>query len=180
MTPFTLRVARSADVPELESLAEASIRGLAPEYYAADQIDGALRHLYGVDTTLVEDGSYFLVEHQEDGRIVASGGWSRRRTPFGGDRAGEARDSGFRTPGRDPAVVRAFYVHPGWTRRGLGRLILEACEHAAAHAGFQAFELTSTMMGREFYATCGYREVRPVDIVLPDGHVLPHVLMAKP
>ena len=101
-------------------------------------------------------------------------------TPFGGDRVGGVRNEGYRSPGEDPAVVRAFYVHPDWARQGLGRPILDACEEAASKVGFDAFELTSTMMGKEFYASCGYREVRPVDITLPDGQILPHVLMAKP
>lgn len=178
MEGFTLRVASPADIPVIEDLARASIRGLGSKHYDPDQINGAVRHLYGVDTTLVEDGSYFVVEHQ--GRIVASGGWSNRLTPFGGDRVGGVRDPGYRRPGQDPAVIRAFYVHPDWNRRGLGRFILDACEQAATQAGFDTFELTSTMMGREFYASCGYREVRPVDITLPDGQVLPHVLMTRP
>ncbi len=83
------------------------------------------------------------------------------------------------TPGQDPAVIRAFFVHPDWTRGGLGRRILETCEKAAQQAGYDRFELTATLMGRALYGACGYREIQPVDITLRDGQILPHVLMEK-
>ncbi len=173
-----VRLATVEDVPLLEQLVELSIRQLAPGYYDGRQIESSLRHLYGVDTQLVRDGTYYLVECQR--QVVGCGGWSRRLTPFGGDNVGEIRDAGLRTPGQDPAVIRAFFVHPDWTRRGLGRKILQTCEKAAQQAGYDRLELTSTLMGRALYGACGYREVRPVDITLRDGQVLPHVLMEKP
>jgi len=172
-----IRLARREDIPALERLVSLSIRGLAPGHYEAAAIESSLHHLYGVDTQLIEDGTYYLAAAAA--MVVACGGWSARMTPFGGDHAA-GRDGGRRVPGRDPAVIRAFYVDPGWARRGLGRRLIEACEGAAKAAGFDRFELTSTRMGIPLYAAAGYREVHPVDITLPDGIVLPHVLMAKP
>ncbi|MCZ6916429.1 MAG: GNAT family N-acetyltransferase [Gemmatimonadetes bacterium] len=175
---LVVRLATVEDVSRLEQLVELSIRQLAAGYYDDRQIESSLQHLYGVDTQLVRDGTYYVVECQR--QVVGCGGWSRRLTPFGGDNVGAIRDAGLRTPGQDPAVIRAFFVHPDWTRRGLGRKILETCEKAAQQAGYDRFELTATLMGRALYAACGYREIRPVDITLRDGQVLPHVLMEKP
>ena len=175
---FTIRPATRADITVLEKLVARSIRGLAGGHYDPHQINESLRYLYGIDSQLVDDGTYLVVER--DGEVVACGGWSWRRTPFGGDRAGDIRDAAQREPGKDAAVIRAFYVDPQWTRRGIGRLILDACERAARARGFDRYELTSTAMGVAFYAACGYREIEPVDVTLPDGAVLPHVQMIKP
>jgi len=175
---FTIRPATSADIPILARLIERSIRSLAIGFYDDPQIESSLRHLYGIDSQLVEDGTYLVVEREAE--PVACGGWSWRRTPFGGDNVGQVRDEAERWPGKDAAVIRAFFVDPEWTRRGLGRLILEACEEAATARGFNRYELTSTAMGVAFYAACGYREVEAVDVSLPDGAVLPHVRMGKP
>ena len=175
---FTIRPATRADITILEALVERSIRGLAGGHYDPHQIDDSLRYLYGIDTQLVDDGSYMVVER--DGEVVACGGWSWRRTPFGSDRAQDVRDAAHRAPRRDAAVIRAFYVDPHLTRQGIGRMVLDACEQAARAEGFDRYELTSTAMGVAFYAACGYREIGPVDITLPDGVVLPHVQMIKP
>ncbi len=174
---LVIRLATIEDVPRLQQLVEQSIRKLAPGHYDDRQIESSLQHLYGVDTQLVRDGTYHLVEWQRD--VVGCGGWSHRLTPFGGDLAGTIRNAGLRQPGQDPAVIRAFFVRPDRTRQGLGRKILESCEGAAKQAGYDRFELTATLMGRAFYTACGYREVRAVDITLHDGEVLPHVLMEK-
>ena len=175
---FTIRPATRADIAVLDDLAGRSIRGLADGHYDPRQIDSSLRYLYGIDSQLVDDGTYLAVER--DGEVVACGGWSWRRTPFGGDRAEDVRDAAQRAPGRDAAVIRAFYVDPHWTRQGIGRMILDACEQAARARGFDRYELWSTAMGVAFYTARGYREIEPVDITLPDGAVLPHVHMIKP
>jgi len=175
---FTVRPATRADIPALEQVVERSIRNLAHGYYDPRQIDSSLRYLYGIDSQLVDDGTYLVVER--DGEVVACGGWSWRRTPFGGDRMHDTRDGGHRVPGTDAAVIRAFYVDPLWARQGLGRMILDACEQAGHARGFERFELTSTAMGVPFYTACGYRQIEPLDVTLPDGSILPHVRMAKP
>ena len=175
---FTIRPATKADVPILARLIERSIRSIAIGFYDGPQIESSLRHLYGIDSQLIEDGTYLVVECDQE--PVACGGWSWRRTPFGGDHVGQVRDESERVPGEDAAVIRAFFVDPDWTRRGLGRLILEACEEAGGARGFDRYELTSTAMGVAFYASCGYRGIEDVDVTLPDGAVLAHVNMRKP
>ena len=174
-----IRRATMDDVPALERLVERSIRALSAGHYDAAQVESSLRHLYGIDTVLVQDGTYLVMEME--GALAGCGGWSFRQTPFGGDNAEAVRDdAGRRIPGRDAAVMRAYFVDPAWTRRGIARKLLTACEAAAREAGFDRFELTSTSMGRAMYAACGYRAVEPVDVALPDGQHLPHVLMVKP
>ncbi len=175
---FTNRPAARVDISILGDLVERSIRGLAGGYYDRRQIESSLGYLYGIDSQLVDDGTYLVVEC--DGEVVACGGWSWRRTPVGGDSVHDVRDETPRVPGVDAAVIRAFFVDPRWTRRGLGRMILDACEQAARDKGFDRYELTSTAMGVTFYASCGYREIEPLDVALPDGATLPHVQMSKP
>jgi GNAT superfamily N-acetyltransferase len=173
-----IRPATAADVPAVASLIEASVRGLGPPHYDAQQINSSLVHLFGVDTAMIEDGTYLVAEDQGD--VVGAGGWSRRRTPFGGDQAGAVRDAGLRDPAVDPAILRAFYVHPDAARRGLGRMLMDAAEAGARADGFTRFELVSTLPGLEFYRNCGYRDVEPVEIPLPDGVSIGAVRMVKP
>ena len=176
---MNLRKAHSKDIPALETLIDASIRALSTEFYDSTLVESSLQHLFGVDSTLIDDGTYFLVEVGSE--IVACGGWSWRRTPFGGDHVVAAvRDDGRRVPGQDAAVIRAFYVHPDWMRQGLGRMLLDACENAARHEGFDRFQLTSTQMGKPLYTACGYREVAPEPVTLPDGSVIENTRMVKP
>lgn len=176
---MNLRKAQSKDIPALESLIGASIRGLGRAFYDAAQVKNSLRYLFGVDSTLIDDGTYFLIHVDEE--IVACGGWSWRKTPFGGDHVvSGVRDEGRRVPGQDAAVIRAFYVHPDWTRRGFGRRLLDACENAAREEGFDRFQLTSTQMGKPLYAACGYRDVAPEPVTLPDGSVIENTRMVKP
>lgn len=178
--PSRLRVrpAVLADAPAISDLIDASIRGIGAERYDPRQIESSLAHLFGVDTRMIEDGTYYVVE-EPDGRIVGAGGWSRRRTPFGGDQASHFRDAGLREPGRDAAVIRAFYVHPDRARRGIGRLLMEASEGAAQAEGYRRFELVATLTGIPLYAACGYQEVEPVGIELPDGVVIEAVRMER-
>ncbi len=172
-----LRPASRADVAAIARLVEASIRGLGGRDYDERQIESSLRYLFGVDTQMIDDGTYFVVE--EEGRIVGAGGWSRRRTPFGGDQATAVRDAGLRDPEREPAVLRAFYVHPDHVRRRIGRRLVEASEQAARAAGFRRYELVSTLTGLAFYRAAGYRDVETLDIPFPDGVTLRAVRMEK-
>ncbi len=173
-----VRSATVADIPALAALIEASVRGLGPPHYDPRQIESSLVHLFGVDTSMIDDGTYVVADH--DSQLVACGGWSRRRTPFGGDQAAAFRDEDLRNPTTEPAVLRAFFVHPEWVRRGLGRRLVEASEGAASAEGFRTFELVSTLPGLALYRALGYRETEPVDIELPDGVVVQAVHMVKP
>lgn len=149
----TIRPAVSDDVPVLDQLIAASARALSVGHYDAMQTEAAIAHIFGVDRELIEDGSYLLV--QLDGEIAGCGGWSRRATLFGSDRYA-GRVPGFVDPHLAPAKIRAFFVAPGFARRGLGTLLLGACEQAARSAGFLSAELMATLPGVPFYAARGY------------------------
>ncbi len=150
---FTLRNATLADRPELEALIARSIRELGAHDYSAEQIEAALEGAFGVDTQLIADGTYFVAE--APGRLVGCGGWSHRRTLFGGD-AHAKRDAGELDPRVDAARIRAFFVDPQAARAGIGRALLARCEEAATSRGFRAFELMATLPGVRLYAACGY------------------------
>jgi GNAT superfamily N-acetyltransferase len=171
-----VRLAVEADVPVLRALIDASVRGLQTHEYTPAQIDGALASVYGVDTQLIADGTYLVAEAGTV--IVGCGGWSRRRTLYGGD-VWTGRDDAPLDPAHDAAKIRAFFVHPDWARRGIGTLILDACERAAAAAGFTRFEMGSTLTGVALYRTRGYAALERIDTPLANGESLAIVRMAK-
>ena len=172
-----LRKAVAADIPQLREVIEASVRGLQAEDYSPAQIEGALQSVYGVDSQLIADGTYFVVEIPE-GKIVACGGWSKRKTLYGGDQY-SAREDSLLDPARDAAKIRAFFVHPRWARQGIGSLILDACENAAIAAGFTRLEMGATLSGVAFYRAKGYVEIENQSVPLGKGEALPIVRMAK-
>lgn len=177
-----IRKAIAADVPLLREIIEASVRGLQAKDYTPAQIEGALESVYGVDSQLIADGTYFVAEVAEEGsavpQIVGCGGWSKRKTLYGGDQFAGREDS-LLDPTRDAAKIRAFFVHPKWARQGLGTLILEACEGAAIAAGFTRLEMGATLSGVAFYRAKGYAEVENQAVPLGKGEALPIVRMAK-
>jgi N-acetylglutamate synthase-like GNAT family acetyltransferase len=171
-----LRVARMDDVAGLEELIRESARELGKSDYAEEQIEAALQGAWGVDTQLIRDGTYFVVEREE--KLVACGGWSRRRTLFGGDtQAG--RDSELLDVSKDAARIRAFFVHPDFARRGIGRMLLERCEAEALREGFKVAELVATLPGVRLYAACGYEEVERRQYELPGGVGIEFVTMRR-
>ena len=174
---YQLRPATAADIPALHKLIALSVRGLMTRAYSSEQLEKALGVLLGVDTQLIEDGTYFVVE-AEDGVLVGCGGWSKRKTLFGADhRAG--RDAALLDPAQDAAKIRAFFVHPEWTRRGIGSAILSRCEHEAYSAGFRRFEMGATLSGVPFYKAKGYVEAEHISAPLPGGGVLAVIRMTK-
>lgn len=179
---FHVRNATDADVPRLREVIEASVRGLQAEDYSPAQIEGALKSVYGVDSQLIADGTYLVAEFMESAaakpEIVACGGWSKRKTLYGGDQFAGREDS-LLNPVQDAAKIRAFFVHPNWVRRGVGTLILEACENAASAAGFTRLEMGATLSGVAFYRARGYRPLENLEVNLGNGEVLPIVKMAK-
>lgn len=188
MSRFVIRTARHDDIPVLRELINDSVRGLQTEYTPA-QREGALESTFGVDTQLILDGTYFVVEAGGNGaavnqddlkpvQIAGCGGWSKRKTLYGGDQH-IGRDDGLLDPGVDAAKIRAFYVHPAWARQGIGSLILQACEDAASHHGFRSFEMGSTLTGCKLYQMRGYVPVENLSIPLANGESLPIVRMAK-
>jgi GNAT superfamily N-acetyltransferase len=177
-----IRKASAADIPRLREVIDASVRGLQASDYTPAQIEGALKSVYGVDSQLMEDGTYFVAEIGDPKTasrvIVACGGWSKRRTLYGGDQFSGREDS-LLDPAHDAAKIRAFFVHPDWARRGIGSLILEACETAAIAAGFRRLEMGATLSGVAFYRARGYVEVENQSAPLSNGETLPIVRMAK-
>ena len=179
-TKIRLRKAEPADIPRLREVIEASVRGLQPDYYSSAQIEGALRHVYGVDTQLIADGTYFAAEDisLSPQVIVACGGWSKRKTLYGGDQYGGREDS-LLDPSRDAAKIRAFFVHPDWARQGIGAMILQACEDASRAAGFSQLEMGATLSGVPFYRAKGYIDAEPQQVPLAEGKTLPILRMTK-
>jgi GNAT superfamily N-acetyltransferase len=190
-TKFLLRLATAADIPALHHLIEISVRGLQKDDYSPAQIEGALGHTLGLDTQLIEDRTYFVAEPvnpanspdlpgltYRPGLIVGCGGWSNRKTLFGSDH-GPNREDTFLDPETDAAKIRAIFVHPEWSRQGLGTLILQHCEQAAQQAGFRTLEMGSTLTGVPLYTLKGYVPRETVAVPLPNGEALPVVHMVK-
>jgi len=178
-----IRPATPDDIPVLAKLIDASVRGLQSPDYSPSQIDAALRTVYGVDSQLIADGTYFVAEVEEGEQptgsaIVGCGGWSKRKTLFGGDHWNNRHDD-LLDPQRDAAKIRAFFVHPSWARHGIGSMILEASERAAQRAGFTRLEMGATLSGVPFYLAKGYDALENLEVPLSNGESLPIVRMAK-
>jgi GNAT superfamily N-acetyltransferase len=175
-----IRKATNDDVPRLRVVIEASVRGLQTQDYSPAQIEGALSSVYGVDSQLIADGTYLVAEvtTEKGNEIVACGGWSKRKTLYGGDQFAGREDS-LLDPARDAAKIRAFFVHPEWARRGIGGMILDACERAAIAAGFTRLEMGATLSGVPFYRAKGYAGIENQIAPLGNGEGLPIVKMAK-
>ena len=172
---FTNRLATIDDIAVLEPLIESSIDVNQRGFLDDDQIR-ASHALMGIDRQLIDDGTYFVVEHE--GTIVGCGGWSRRATLYGGDHAA-GRDAALLDPATEPARVRAMYTHPDFTRRGIGRRILELCESAAAAEGFRALQLMATMSGLPLYESYGFEASERLEDA-STGVAVPMVRMTKP
>jgi GNAT superfamily N-acetyltransferase len=174
--PYLPRLASEADIPALEELIPLSVHELQVSCYSQDQREAALGPVFGVDRQLIRDGTYFVIEDGDS--IVACGGWSRRKSEFGGDRC-RAGEDGMIDPLHDPARVRAFFVHPQWARRGLGSVIMRACEESICAAGFRRAMLVATLPGEPLYARFGYRVEARYEVTLREGLTLPVVRMSK-
>lgn len=176
MTP-PQRLATPADAPAIAALIRASILELFPRFYDARQTASGADHIGALDRSLIEDGTYFV--HEADGEIVACGGWSRRDKLFtgAGDSAGDAR---LLDPATEPARIRAMFVRADWTRRGIGRAILDACERAARAEGFRTLALMATLPGEPLYRAFGFEETGREMIRMPDGVLIDGVAMERP
>jgi ribosomal protein S18 acetylase RimI-like enzyme len=176
---FRIRTATMEDVPVLRSLIQASARALQKSDYTSDQIEGALATVYGIDTVLVEDHTYFVAESIENPLdFAACGGWSKRKTLFGVDPHAHADDE-MLDPQVDAAKVRTFFVHPRWSRRGVGSAMLDACENAAASAGFRRCEMGATLTGAKLFAARGYEALGHIAVPVGRGLELDVVRMEK-
>ncbi len=177
---FKLRAATLEERPAIRALIERSARGLGVQDYRAEQVEGALKAAFGVDSQLISDGTYFVAElaGNPGAGLVGCGGWSRRRTLFGGDARAD-RDAGLLDPATDAAKIRAFFIDPAYARRGLGTLILAHCEDEAKAAGFRRFEMMATLPGIKLYAQRGYAAGEKIDYPVGEGVTLELIPMSK-
>lgn len=172
-----VRAATHADIPAMEALIARSGIALSVGFYTAEQAQAVTRYVFGVDTQLVADQTYFVIE--KDGVLAACGGWSKRSTLFGADRTKQGADP-LLDPATEPARIRAFFVDPAAARQGLGRMLLQHCSDAAAAGGFHTLELAATMPGVPLYSACGFEFVEAIDITLPGEVKVPLAKMRKP
>ncbi|MFA5969681.1 MAG: GNAT family N-acetyltransferase [Sphingomonas sp.] len=175
-TAMTHRLAAEDDLPALREVMRLSIEELQRGFLSPEQVT-ASKAVMGLDTQLVADRTYFMVEM--DGRIVGCGGWSRRATLYGGDHTSGTREPRLLNPATEAARVRAMYTRPGYARRGIGRLVLDICEAAAAAEGFRRAELMATMAGVPLYQACGYHPLDAPTAADVAGVAVPLVRMGK-
>ena len=173
---YVIRLATDQDVASLSGLIPASVRALSAGYYTDRQIERALGYVFGVDSQLIADGTYYVAV--ADDQIVGCGGWSKRQTLYGSDQMKGEADP-LLDPAQDAARIRAFFVHPAWTRQGIGRRIIEECEAAARREGFRRMELGATLPGEPLYAAMGYTVTERFEIALLDGESLLAAHMVK-
>jgi GNAT superfamily N-acetyltransferase len=174
---LSIRPATFDDAAELRRLIPLSVWGLQQADYSQEQLAAAVETAFTLDTQLVADGTYFVIQ-QPDREIVGCGGWSRRKTLCGGD-LHAVRDHAFLDPKTDAAKIRAFFIHPDWARRGLGSRLLAHCEQEARAAGFTRFEMGATLSGVPLYQARGYQIVKETTVPLRDGLTLPVVIMER-
>ena len=173
---YIIRKANLDDREAIERLIIESARNLSREDYSEQQIEAAILTVFGVDTDLILDETYFVADSA--GMLIGCGGWSKRKTLFGGDRFG-SRDSSELDPKLEAAKIRAFFVHPEYARKGVGRAILAACESEARAYGFRSIELMATLPGLKLYKACGYEGDRRVEYEIGDGIGIEFVPMRK-
>ena len=176
MRLLRVRPATRADVPQVESLIARSARALSDGYYTSAQVESLLRFVFGTDTQLIDDGTYFVAER--DGQLVGAGGWSRRRTLFGGDQM-KRREDPLLDPRSEPARIRAFFVDPAVARQGVGRRLFDECRAAAAAAGFRALTLVATLPGEPLYQALGFTVTERFQLRLPDQEEVPVARMGR-
>ncbi|MGH7648751.1 MAG: GNAT family N-acetyltransferase [Gemmatimonadaceae bacterium] len=173
-----IRVATMADVPALNVMIAESARALSAGYYTPEQIEAMVTHVFGVDTQLIADRTYYVLD-APNGAPAASGGWSTRRALYGGDQMHAHHEPDARLdPATEPARIRAFFVHPAFARRGLARRLYSACATAAQAAGFRGLELLATLPGEPLYRALGFTETERIEATLPNGVVVPVVRMS--
>jgi GNAT superfamily N-acetyltransferase len=173
---LSTRLATMGDVPALTVLIPASARELSRGFYTEEQTEAAIRYIFGPDTLLINDRTYFVAEDR--GTLAGCGGWSRRRSIFGGDQMKKVDDP-LLDPAKEAARIRAFFVHPSFARRGVGSVILEACLEAAREAGFRRVELAATLPGVPFYRAFGFEEREELELPMREGLGLPVIRMVR-
>jgi GNAT superfamily N-acetyltransferase len=183
MKSIVIRPSTDEDIPYLKELIHLSVLELQKNDYSQVQLEKSLKLVYGVDTQLVKDGTYYTAELKDSDiqqvSIVGCGGWSQRKTLYGGDQFVGREDSWLNPEKGDPAKIRAFFIHPNYSRMGIGSKILERCEGEAEKKGFNRLEMGATLTGVPFYSAKGYQFIENADVPLDEGYVLPIVRMGK-
>lgn len=174
--PLNIRPAMVEDIPALNGLIAASVRGLSRGYYDDNQIESSLKYIFGVDTQLLTDGTYYVVE--SNGQLAACGGWSKRKTLYGGDQHKSAADP-LLDPAHEAARIRAFFVHPDFARQGIGRMLINYCETEAMNHGFTFMELGATLPGEPLYKAMGYQSLHHEIAAMPDGEHIEVIKMYR-
>ena len=177
MTAIYIRTATADDIPTLRELIEHSVRELQAGWYSPEQIEAAVHSVFGVDRQLIDDGTYYVAEI--GGQIAGCGGWSKRGTLYGASHYDHSRNDVILDPEHDPARIRAFFTHPAFARKGVGRALLLRCEEEARKAGFRRMEMASTLPGVPLYAAHGYEALETFDVPLPGGHSIQVRRMTK-
>jgi GNAT superfamily N-acetyltransferase len=172
---LTLHIATAADEPTMRAIMDRAIAELLKPYLPPEGVAASFE-IMGLDSQLIADGTYFAV--RDGAAIIGCGGWSRRATLFGGDHT-KGRDAALLDPARDAARVRAMYTDPAHVRRGVGRMILDACERAARGEGFRSVELAATLAGEPLYRACGYTTLEPFTSRTSSGIEVPLLRMGK-
>ena len=174
-TTFLYRPATAADIPVMVAIMEAAISSLMDDFLTPEQVEASFE-VMGLDTQLVEDGTYYVILEGE--QIVGCGGWSNRATLYGNNQT-KGRDARLLDPARDAARIRAMYTHPDHVRRGVGRMVMELCEEKAQESGFSRCELMATLAGEPLYRACGYKVVEHEEAAASNGATVPLILMEK-
>ena len=175
---YSIRKATLADQAEIERLIAESVRGLSRRDYNERQIELSIKTVFGVDTELIADETYFVVE-SDDKQIVGCGGWSKRKTLYGASIYAQSRDSELLNSEKDAAKIRAFFIHPDFARKGIGKAILEACEREAKAHGFTSAEMMATLPGVKLYAVCGYEGSEKIKVPVGEGIEIECLKMRK-
>lgn len=174
---INIRIATMDDIEILNQLITVSARELSRNIYSDEEVEGAITYVFGVDTELVNDKTYFIIE--KNGEIAGCGGWSRRKTLFGGNQFSGREDAIYLDPSKDAAKIRAFFIHPKFSRQGLGGILLKHCEEEAYLSGFSELEMMATLPGVEFYTRFSYRALSDEVVILPNQIPLRFVRMIK-
>ncbi|MFA6303847.1 MAG: GNAT family N-acetyltransferase [Legionella sp.] len=172
-----IRLANISDLKELNELITMSARELSRDIYTEQETEGAIKYVFGVDTELVDDKTYFVIE--KNGEIAGCGGWSKRKTLFGGNQFSGREESDYLDPSKDAAKIRAFFVHPKFARLGLGSMLLKYCEQQANSNGFTQLEMMATLPGVKLYSAMAYKAISDEIVMLPNKVPLRFVRMAK-
>lgn len=173
---FKIRQATFDDLLLMQQLIAVSVRGLSKNYYSTEQIESAIQYIFGVDTQLLIDGTYYVVE--DGNRLAACGGWSKRKTLYGGDQHKHMADP-LLDPVADPARIRAFFVHPDFARQGIGRMLIDYCEAAVLKNEFKNTQLGATLPGVPLYEAMGYLAIKREQVTMPNGTSIDIVQMTK-